>query len=111
MPIREAIGRTSESSAIVDGLNNFYIKDGIEQKTDLKPNHITHEMCINARKEFTEKKWGIKRHIVTKAIQEFDIRRVSTDRKGRGEMERVLSAEAQKEKQTTLDSWMGSLKR
>jgi len=111
MPILDKFSQSGNSSAVVNGLGGFYNLENVEQKTDLEARHITSEMCAYTRAEWTINNWGITRTNVKIAISQFDIRRVSFVRKSRKEMENVLSAEQRKEEQTSMDKWLGGLRR
>lgn len=111
MPILDKVGTGASNNAVVNGLNNFYIPDNVEQKTDLENHHITAEMSSLTRAKWTVNNWGIRRDNVIEAIKQFDTRRVSFIRRSRKEMENVLSAEQRKEDQTTMDKWLGGLRR
>lgn len=111
MPILDKLSSTGSSSAVVNGLSGFYTLDNVAQKTDLEARHITSEMSAYTRSEWTIKNWGIERSAVKEAISQFDIRRVSFVRKSRKEMENVLSAEQRREEQTSMDKWLGGMRR
>jgi hypothetical protein len=111
MPILDKLSSTGSSSAVVNGLSNYYVPDNVEQKSDLEARHITAEMSAYTRANWTIDNWGIKRDNVKMAINQFDIRRVSFVRKSRKEMENVLSAEQRREEQTSMDKWLGGMRR
>jgi carbamoylphosphate synthase small subunit len=112
MAMSEKLQVTQGTSAVVQGLGNYYVKDNIEQKSDLTGDQIVAETSITARAKYIKDNWGIERTIIKEAIEQFDTRRVSFMRKSRGEMETVLSAENRKEQQQTqMDRWLGGLRR
>ena len=111
MALSEKLTMSQGTNAVVQGLGNYYVKENIEQKSDLTGDHIVAETSIKARSKYIENNWGIERTIINEAILQFDTRRVSFGRKSRGEMTEVLSAESRKEQQTQMDRWLGGLKR
>jgi len=120
MALAEKLNISGGTSPVVQGLGNYYVDTDAEKKSDLSGDHIVAEMSVKSRAEFTTKKWGVKRELilgsnsdgsVKGAIKEFDTRRISFNRKSRGEMETVLAAENRKEQQSQLDRWMGGLRR
>lgn len=112
MALSEKLTVSGGTSPVVQGLGNYYVKENIEQKSDLTGDQIIAETSITSRAKYTREKWGVERAIIKEAVEQFDTRRVSFNRKSRGEMENVLSAENRKEQQQTqMDRWLGGLRR